>query len=120
MHNESNCSICQCKNVSKEGLEAAEKEVLPFLKTIMKLRPNHPFPMRFGNLFRIVYAYSQALTYDRLHNFSNSIFYTENEHLLKYSRELKDKFGMSVLHPSTLPKNVEVGEACEFNAKVLS
>jgi len=112
-----NCTVCQQRNFNILGLQTAEQEVIPFIKTeVLKLRySKHPLPFKYKGLLESLFAYSQALTFNRAHNIQG-VYYTENSLLIKYSSALNDKFGMPVYHKSQL--TVKPKLVCEFTTEV--
>ena len=75
------CSCCSDSGINMQGIELTEKEIFPFVKKeILCLRyPTHPIPIRYEGLMESLFAYGQALNYDRKHGIKNSIYYTENK-----------------------------------------
>lgn len=111
-----NCSVCDGKDFNPIGLQLAEKEIIPFVKKdLLKLNyPEHPFPRKYTGLLASLFAYGQALAYNRAHSLE-AIYYTDSKWMLKYSSEFGTKFGMPTKPISELPKTYSV--ACEFNVK---
>lgn len=111
------CSVCNGREptlINLAGVKTAEDEVIPFFKQdLLKLRyPDHPLPMKYSGLLASIFAYSQALTYDREHSVQ-SVYHTDNEWMLKFSNELHSKFGMKTARPSELKGEYKL--VCEFN-----
>jgi hypothetical protein len=109
------CSVCSDRNINKEGVDLAEKEVIPFFKKeLLQLRyPTHPFPPRFENLISSLLAYGQALAFDRVHGRTGVKFFTKNKWLLKHSDAMRLKFDLQPVDESELQGPLK--EVCEFN-----
>lgn len=111
------CEICNGRSFNNAGIQLAESEIIPFFKQdLLKLKyPKHPFPMKYDGLLASVYAFGQALAYNRAHNIELAVYYTKNKWLLKYANELSKKFGMPILHESELKTSSKL--VCEFNTE---
>jgi len=108
------CSVCRGRNFNVEGFKVAEDEVIPFFKRdLLQLKyVNHPFPLRYDGLLASCLAYSQALAYNRAHGCA-AVFYTDNKWMLKFSRELGEKFQMHTASKDQMPESYN--EVCEYN-----
>ena len=110
------CATCNGKDFNPIGIEVANKEVMPFFKQeLLNLEyPTHPFPKKYDGLASSIFAFSQALAYNRAHKVDMK-YHTENKWMLKFKSELFEKFVMKIAHPSEMtgePKYV-----CEFNVE---
>ncbi len=109
------CPACNGRDVNLDGIQVAEKEVIPFFKEeLLKLRyPTHPFPLRYDGLLAATLCYGQAVAYGRTHSIV-ATYHTENKWMLKFSEELFTKFGLKILHKSELKTEPQL--VCEYNA----
>lgn len=110
------CPVCKQRTPNLIGIEIAENEVIPFVKTeLLKLRyPTHPFPHKYKDLVASIYAFSQALHQKRANNVEGK-YYTSNKWLLKFTKELEDRFGLPIVPESELNTNSIL--VCEFNTE---
>lgn len=112
------CDCLACRDGANESaMKFASEEVLPFLKKeLLRLRfASHPIPSSYGNLTWSAFAYAQVAFYLKFHPEENGVYYTENTYLIKFSKELGDKFRLPVRHASEAPQNVL--DACEYNCQ---
>ena len=112
-----NCAVCKDRNPEKAGILLAENEVLPFVKFhILKMKNiKKPIPIRYDGLLSSLFAYSQALNYDRVHNNSGRMYYTDNFWMLKFKDKLNDKFPEIIItDKSKMDSNTLAQEVCEF------
>lgn len=111
------CLVCNGRDWNREGCIFAEKEIIPFFKQeLLKLKyPTHPFPIRYKGLFSSILCLGQAIVYDRYHGIIYTTYYTNNKLLLKYSKEISSKFGMSIVHRDELKTVARL--VCEFNVE---
>lgn len=115
-----NCPVCRGRDITQAGIELAEKEVIPFIKNdILKLRyPNHPLPLRYRSLYPSLFAYSQALYYDRIHQEPVKRYYTDNLLLLKFKDAMNQKFkNLIITDLKEMTADESVREVCEFNTE---
>lgn len=112
------CPICDGRDINVEGIKLANEEVIRFFKIeLLELRySQHPFPRKYNNLFNSILCYAQALQFNRIHSLNDTVFYTSNKWLLKYSKNLGEKFGMPTDDEKNIPNNPMI--ACEYNTKV--
>ncbi len=111
------CPACNGKrDVNADGIQVAEKEVIPFFKIdLLKVKyPTHPFPMKYDGLFASLLCFGQALAYNRAHSV-DMVYHTENKWMLKFASELEVKFGMKVSHPSEMKGEPKL--VCEYNVE---
>lgn len=114
-----NCKCCQDgKDINNEGLELAEKEVLPFIKQeLLKLKyPNHPLPRRYSKSLNSIFAYAQAMAFDRHHNNMGRSYVTDDPFLLQYKDQLNAKF-IRLIICDKLEQGELAQEVCQFNVQ---
>ena len=112
------CPICNGRDINQLGITFANKEVIPFVKIhLLKLKyPNHPIPYRYNGLLSSLMAYSQAVSYDKLHGNSGRKYYTDNIWILKFKNELNNKFSeVLICSKSEMEDESICREVCEYN-----
>ena len=78
---------------------------------------NHPIPMRYEGFLSSLLAYSQAISYDRIHSFSQRIYYTDNIWMLKFKDLLNNRFQEVIIsNKSEMKLEDNLQEVCEYNS----
>ena len=123
------CPVCAGRDFKREGIELADKEIIPFIKNkLLNVKyPDHPFPLKYGSIAASCFAYSQVVCFARNHSSLSQIFYTENKILIEHKDRLCMKFGVEIRPVSEAPSDVQAKDfqsfasaelvlfVCEFN-----
>ena len=112
-----NCSVCGGKDYNKEGIEVFEKEVMPFIYTLVGGSPTSPFPVKYVGWVSSLAAYSQAIAYDRIHGNFGRKYFTSNKWMLKYKEILNNQFNIIVIFDEKDRTAEPVQEVCERGAE---
>jgi len=113
---ECDCQVCQGQ-INKIAATFACETIAPFVKEILKLRKDHPFPIRYGSLLGSIMAYGQVVYYAKNHG-GEHIFYSSNKTLVKLSAALKEKFSVGVDDAKNVP--TVSNAACEFDVQLIA
>jgi len=113
------CPVCKDRDINKDALDFAEREVIPFVtKELIKPKyPTHPWPRKYKGLLASLCAYSQAMYWDIIHKQEvPNKYFTANKWLLKFKDELNEKFPQLVIcDAQEIHDAYKLREVCEFN-----
>lgn len=112
-----NCPICKGRDPNPAGFIIAENEVVPFVKTyLLKIKQNRPLGLKYDGFLASLFAYSQAISYHRIHKSRQCKYFTDNVWMIKFKDELNNKFQEVIISDKSGITNELLKEVCEYNA----
>lgn len=107
----STCSVCNGTHNS-EGIRTGLL-ISRYLKQLLGLRSDHPFPLRFEGLLASCLALGQAVAAQKAHSLDLP-YLTTNPTLLRFRQELHSVFAIRIFDQGLADPATEVIEVCEF------